>query len=152
MGISSSLNTFDTLFNQNSIICGIVFHDSSSSKLYPFCHWLRLYDIVIKFLLCSQAQIRQQGEFESLHRDLMVAFGSWEFDPLDLQNPFPNKEGSVHLWHGDQDGLVPVSLQRYICSRLPWIHYHELPGAGHLLLLADGMSDTMVKDFLLGQQ
>eukprot|EP00268_Persea_americana_P050020 TRINITY_DN5410_c0_g1_i1.p1 TRINITY_DN5410_c0_g1~~TRINITY_DN5410_c0_g1_i1.p1 ORF type:complete len:373 (-),score=72.13 TRINITY_DN5410_c0_g1_i1:238-1356(-) len=99
-----------------------------------------------------EAQIRQQGEFESLHRDMLIGFGSWEFDPLDLENPFPNKEGSVHLWQGDQDMLVPVSLQGYICSKLPWIHYHELPGAGHMFLVADGMADAMVKNFLLGQQ
>ncbi|KAH9317153.1 hypothetical protein KI387_018922, partial [Taxus chinensis] len=73
----------------------------------------------------------QQGVFESLHRDMMVMFGKWEFDPMDLKNPFPNNEGSVHLWQGDEDALVPVLLQRYIAEKLPWIHYHELPEAGH---------------------
>ncbi|VVA21862.1 PREDICTED: alpha/beta-Hydrolases superfamily [Prunus dulcis] len=93
-------------------------------------------------------QVRQQGEFESLHRDMIVGFGTWEFTPLDLENPFPNNEGSVHLWHGADDRLVPVKPQRYIAQRLPWIHYHELPGAGHLFPHADGMCDNIVKALL----
>ncbi|KAJ1419541.1 Alpha/Beta hydrolase fold [Sesbania bispinosa] len=94
------------------------------------------------------AQVRQQGEYESIHRDLIVGFGNWEYSPLDLENPFPNNEGSVHIWQGDQDLLVPVTLQRYIAQNLPWIHYHELPGAGHLFPVADGMSDTIIKSLL----
>ena len=103
---------------------------------------------IIWFL--SQAQIRQQGEFESIQRDLMVGFGSWEFDPMDLKNPFPTNEGSVsvHLWHGDEDLFVPVSLQRYIAQRLPWVQYHELPGAGHFFPWADGMADAIIKTLL----
>ncbi|KAE8689252.1 putative nucleotide binding protein [Hibiscus syriacus] len=58
----------------------------------------------------------QQGVFESLHRDMRIGFGKWEFDPLDLDNPFPNNEGSVHLWMGDEDRLVPVIHQRYIAK------------------------------------
>ncbi|XVF76222.1 hypothetical protein PTKIN_Ptkin13bG0248900 [Pterospermum kingtungense] len=100
----------------------------------------------------SKALVRQQGEFESLHRDIIIGFGTWEFSPLDLDNPFPNNEGSAHLWHGDEDGLVPVTLQRYIAQQLPWIHYHELPGAGHLFAVADGMADTMVKALLVGEK
>ncbi|XP_009592322.1 uncharacterized protein [Nicotiana tomentosiformis] len=98
-----------------------------------------------------RAQIRQQGEFESLHRDAMVGFGTWEFDPMNLKNPFPNGECSVHLWQGDEDGLVPVILQRYIAERLPWIQYHELKGGGHLFPYADGMGDKIIKTFLLGE-
>ncbi|KAL1352086.1 hypothetical protein HN51_016075 [Arachis hypogaea] len=97
------------------------------------------------------AQVRQLGEHESVHRDLNVAFGKWEFSPLDLQNPFPTNEGSVHIWQGDDDLIVPVQVQRYIAQNLPWIHYHELQGAGHLFPHADGMSDTIVKSLLQGK-
>ncbi|KAK7277189.1 hypothetical protein RIF29_18340 [Crotalaria pallida] len=74
------------------------------------------------------------GEFvsESICRDANVGFGTWDFDPLDLDNPFPNNEGHVHLWQGDDDQLVPAMLQRYIAQKLSWIQYHEVPGAGHL--------------------
>uniref|UniRef100_A0A2N9H830 AB hydrolase-1 domain-containing protein n=1 Tax=Fagus sylvatica TaxID=28930 RepID=A0A2N9H830_FAGSY len=105
----------------------------------------------------AQAQLRvrvgrQQGEFESLHRDLNVGFGAWEFSPMDLENPFPNNEGSVHLWQGDEDRLVPVTLQRYIAQQLPWIHYHEVPGAGHLFPHANGMDETIIKAVLIGEK
>ncbi|KAJ7970572.1 Alpha/beta-Hydrolases superfamily protein [Quillaja saponaria] len=97
-------------------------------------------------------QIKQQGDYESIHRDMIIGFGNWEFDPLDLDNPFPNNEGSVHLWQGDDDRLVPVLVQRYIAEKLPWIQYHELPGAGHLFPVADGMSDAIVKTLLFGEK
>lgn len=106
----------------------------------------------LQILLHYQAQIRQQGNFESLHRDMIVGFGKWDFTPLDIKNPFPNNEGAVHLWHGDQDWIVPVGPMRYIAQKLPWIRYHEVPGAGHMFLLADGFSDAIVKALLLGDQ
>jgi len=57
-----------------------------------------------------QEQVTQQGVFESMHRTLMIGVGNWEFSPLmDLENPFPNNEGSVHLWQGDGDRIVPVN-------------------------------------------
>ncbi|XP_077241267.1 uncharacterized protein LOC143881846 isoform X1 [Tasmannia lanceolata] len=99
-----------------------------------------------------EEQIRQQGDFVSLHLDMIIGFGKWEFDPMDLENPFPNNEGSVHLWHGDQDWIVPVTPQRYIAKNLPWIQYHELPGVGHMVTIADGLSDVIVKALLLGEQ
>ncbi|XP_043698127.1 uncharacterized protein LOC122648894 isoform X2 [Telopea speciosissima] len=98
------------------------------------------------------AQVRQQGEFESLFRDLIIGFGNWEFDPMKLENPFPDNEGSVHLWQGDEDMLVPVTLQRYIAGKLPWIHYHELPGSGHLFSCIDAMNEAIVKALLLGEK
>ncbi|KAI3518213.1 hypothetical protein L1887_06713 [Cichorium endivia] len=90
----------------------------------------------------------QQGEFESLHRDLLLGFSNWEFDPMELENPFPNNEGSVNLWMGDEDRIVPVKLQRYIAQKLPWINYHEIPHAGHMYVFADGMTDTILKVLL----
>lgn len=93
-------------------------------------------------------QVRQQGDFDSLHRDLVIAFGRWEFDPMDLKNPFPNKEGSVHLWQGDEDLAVPTTVQRYIVEKIPWIQYHELKDAGHLFPHADGVSDAIFETFL----
>ncbi|CAN1139946.1 hypothetical protein LINPERPRIM_LOCUS23738 [Linum perenne] len=97
-----------------------------------------------------KAYATQQGEFESLHRDVMVGFGSWEFDPMDLENPFPDS-GSVHVWHGDEDRMAPVMLQRYIASRLPWIQYHEVPGAGHMFPFIPSNGEAILKSLLLGK-
>ncbi|CAH1442124.1 unnamed protein product [Lactuca virosa] len=98
-----------------------------------------------------EGQVRQQGEYESIHRDLNIGFGTWEFDPMDIENPFPNNEGSVDIWMGDDDKIVPVTLQRYIAQQLPWIRYHELKGAGHMFPYADGISDAILKELLLGK-
>ncbi|KAK9122774.1 hypothetical protein Sjap_012376 [Stephania japonica] len=95
--------------------------------------------------------ITQQGEYHSLHSDLKIGFGKWEFDPMDLENPFPNNEASVHLWHGDDDLLVPVTLQRYVAGKHPWVNYHELKGAGHLLYY-EGVPDAILKAALLGEK
>lgn len=96
----------------------------------------------------DQALPRQQGDFESAHRDLIIGFGNWEFNPTDLKNPFHGNEVSVHLWQGDEDKLVPVKLQRYISNQLPWLQYHELSGAGHMFPYADGMSDSIMQTLL----
>lgn len=78
----------------------------------------------------------------------MIGFGTWEFDPIDLENPFPKNEGSVHLWQGDEDKLSPVTLQRYIAQQLPWIQYHEIPGVGHLVPMIDGIGEKIFKALL----
>lgn len=95
-----------------------------------------------------EGQISQQGTYESLHRDMIVGFGTWDFSPLDLENPFPNNEGSVHLWHGTDDWIVPVHMSRYIAQQHPWITYHELPSYGHMFPLEEGMGDTIVKSLI----
>jgi len=76
---------------------------------------------------------------------MIVGFGKWEFNPTELTNPFPTNEGTVHLWQGDEDLLVPVVLQRHIAQSLPWVQYHELPGAGHLFPFAPGISEAIIK-------
>ncbi|RZC54378.1 hypothetical protein C5167_013223, partial [Papaver somniferum] len=98
-------------------------------------------ELIPRLLAGGRTQITQQGESVSLFSDMNVAFGGYTFDPMDLENPFSNNEGTVHLWHGDEDLLVQVCLQRYIVEKLPWIQYHELAGAGHLFPYADGMND-----------
>ncbi|KAL3839804.1 hypothetical protein ACJIZ3_024395 [Penstemon smallii] len=92
---------------------------------------------------------RQQGEFESIHRDAIVIFGNWEFDPTDLENP---SSVPVHLWQGDEDLLVPVKLQRHIVNKLPWVQYHEVSGAGHMLHHADGMADSIIQALLFANK
>ncbi|KAH9605797.1 hypothetical protein KSS87_008979 [Heliosperma pusillum] len=82
----------------------------------------------------NEYKIRQQGEEESLYRDLKIGFGKWEFDPMELKSPFKGKVGSVHLWQGYEDKLVPYQLQRFLANKLPWINYHEMgniSGGGH---------------------
>ncbi|KAG5515772.1 hypothetical protein RHGRI_036728 [Rhododendron griersonianum] len=100
----------------------------------------------------NEHKIRQQGEFESLFKDLMVGFGSWEFDPMELENPFPHNEGAVQLWQGREDKLVPVELQRFVAKKLPWIKYHEVPDGGHLIVHDNGLCESIFKALLLKQK
>ncbi|XP_051113905.1 uncharacterized protein LOC127239688 [Andrographis paniculata] len=96
-----------------------------------------------------QGHIRQQGEYNSIHRDLAVHFGTWEFDPMELKNPFPENEGpKAHLWQGDEDLLVPVILQRHIVSQLPWIQYHELTGRGHSFPCFGKMPENIIQSLI----
>ncbi|KAM0005427.1 hypothetical protein Hdeb2414_s0211g00833801 [Helianthus debilis subsp. tardiflorus] len=75
---------------------------------------LKNVNLLFLFSCFMKEQVRQQGEYESIHSDLNIGFGTWEFDPTEIKNPFPENEGSVHIWQGDEDILVPVTLQRYI--------------------------------------
>ncbi|KAI3706773.1 hypothetical protein L6452_24731 [Arctium lappa] len=94
-----------------------------------------------------KSESRQQGEFESLHRDLNILSGKWEFAPMDVENPFPNNEGSVHLWMGDDDRMVPVTIERYFAQKLGWIKYHEVAGAGHMMAFQTEVVDAILKAY-----
>ncbi|KEH41402.1 uncharacterized protein [Medicago truncatula] len=96
-----------------------------------------------------RSQVKQQGEHESICRDTIIGFGTWDFDPLDLDNPFSDNTIKVHLWQGADDKLVPATLQRYIVQKLPWIQYHELQGAGHLFPNVEEVSAEILKTQLM---
>ncbi|XP_061363339.1 uncharacterized protein LOC133306946 [Gastrolobium bilobum] len=111
-------------------------------------------DLSLIFKLANrehQSQVQQQGDFESIVRDAMIGFGTWDFHPLDIDKPFPNNTGHVHLWQGDDDKLVPVMLQRYIVKKIPWIQYHELKGAGHMFPYLEEISAAILKAQLLDE-
>ncbi|XP_050207479.1 uncharacterized protein LOC126656896 [Mercurialis annua] len=98
----------------------------------------------------QETKVRQQGDHESLYRDIIAGYSKWEFDPLDISNPFPNNEGSVHIWQGYEDRIIPYQINRYISDKLPWIHYHEVPDAGHLLIYKNDLCEDIIKSLLLG--
>ncbi|TYI87191.1 hypothetical protein E1A91_D04G118600v1 [Gossypium mustelinum] len=75
---------------------------------------------------------------------VVLTHGAWEFDPLDLGNPFANNDGF--------DKIVPITMNRYIAEQLPWIRYHEVSGGGHFFPLADGMSNAIIKAHLVGEK
>ena len=100
----------------------------------------------------NEHKVRQQGVYESLHRDIIVHFGNWEFDPMELKNPFPNNEASVYLWEGHNDKLVPFELQRYVAKKLPWIQYNEVADGGHLLIHERAACEAIFRQLLLGEE
>lgn len=87
----------------------------------------------------------QQGTFESKYRDLMIMFSNWPFTPMTLDNPF---EIPVHIWQGTEDTMIPANLQKHVADSLPWVHYHELEGYGHMLDYYPGIAEKMVRSLL----
>lgn len=104
---------------------------------------------LLEALSDGQDKISQQGVFESLHRDIIVGYRQWEFDPLDLKNPFPENEGSVHIWQGYEDRIIPFEVNRFLSDKLPWIQYHEVPDAGHLLPFESKNCEAVLRALLL---
>ncbi|KAK4790696.1 hypothetical protein SAY86_018000 [Trapa natans] len=105
------------------------------------------------FPMLTRERLRQQEVFDTLRTDFMVCFGKWEFDPIGMCDPFQGStEGSVHIWQGQEDKVVPVELQRCISLKLPWIRYHEVPKGGHLIVHYSGMCDVIVKALLVGEE
>lgn len=43
----------------------------------------------------------------------------------------------VRVWHGQQDGNVPVDIARYVAAQVPGAELHIEPEAGHLIGFAD---------------
>ncbi|WVZ68086.1 hypothetical protein U9M48_017076 [Paspalum notatum var. saurae] len=69
----------------------------------------------------SSSKATQQGIHESLCRDVTILFGTWEFDPTEIKNPFPDGEGVVSIWQGYEDRIVQVEIQRHVAQKLPWV-------------------------------
>nr|GMD64641.1 probable lysophospholipase BODYGUARD 1 [Ipomoea batatas] len=103
------------------------------------------------YQLFTQDGLRNRSVFDSLRQDFIVAFSKWDFDPLELGNPHPESECSVHLWQGYMDKVVPVELQRYMWKRLPWIQYHEVPQGGHMLVYDNAVCEAILRSLLLGE-
>lgn len=100
-------------------------------------------------LIFLQEKIRQQGIAESISRDARVSFGNWDFDPItDISDPFQNHEGSVHMWLGEEDGIIPLEVNRYISQKLPWIKVHEVPDAGHFLFFNPSLCEAILRELL----
>ncbi|CAK8535375.1 unnamed protein product [Lathyrus sativus] len=104
------------------------------------------------FPMFSKDRLREQVVFDTLLHDWKVAFGKWEFDPMKLSNPFPNKQSSFHIWQGYEDKVVPSEIQRFVSSQLPWMQYHEVPDGGHLIVYYKGLCEAILKALLLGQE
>ncbi|XP_051120244.1 uncharacterized protein LOC127244015 [Andrographis paniculata] len=98
----------------------------------------------------SQEKPTQQGVHECLHRDLIVGFGDWGFDPTDISSNALVSNGSIqiHLWQAYEDRLIPYKVNRHLSEQLPWIKYHEVPDAGHLLIYNATFCEAIFKSLV----
>ncbi|KAJ8529122.1 hypothetical protein K7X08_035957 [Anisodus acutangulus] len=104
------------------------------------------------FQFLTADKLKSRSVFNNLRSDFLVAFSKWDFDPLQLRNPFPeNDKRHVHIWHGCEDRFINLKLQRHVSERLPWIQYHEVRDGGHLLIYDTIVCEAILKSLLLGE-
>ncbi|VFQ95369.1 unnamed protein product [Cuscuta campestris] len=95
-------------------------------------------------------KLKDESVYKNLSSDFGAAFCKWDFDPLEMKDPFLEKKGSVQIWQGCQDKFINVELQRYVARRLPWIRYYEVPDAGHCLVYDGVICEAIFRALLLG--
>jgi pimeloyl-ACP methyl ester carboxylesterase len=59
--------------------------------------------------------------------DYRVMTLPWGFRPKEIRVP-------VHLWHGDEDSIVPLGQAQELAARIPAATLTVCPGEGHLLI------------------
>lgn len=106
------------------------------------------------FELLSENKLENRSVFDNLRQDFMVGLRRWEFDPLKLNNPFPETDAGsiVHLWAGYEDRVVPIEYQRHVVKELPWIKLHEVPYGGHLIVYDSDVCESILRSLLLGEE
>lgn len=62
-------------------------------------------------------------------QDYAVISVPWDFDLAAVTTP-------VHIWHGTDDPMVPLSHSESLASLVPTAQLHLLPGEGHLAIVA----------------
>ncbi|KAK2989792.1 hypothetical protein RJ640_022563 [Escallonia rubra] len=108
---------------------------------------LKKYEDIIRV---SKQGCILQGVYVSIYQDMIAAHGKWEFDPMEITNPFPTNEGSVHMWQGGEDKIAALPLNRYISDKLPWIRYHEIPDGGHFIFMDEKICKAIITHVLFG--
>ncbi|KAL0897505.1 hypothetical protein Bca101_081466 [Brassica carinata] len=119
-----------------------------SNKLYFNSSDIEVLKRITGFPMLTKDKLRERSVFDTLKDDFLAGFGQWDFDPADLRM---SGESSVHIWHGNEDKVVPFQLHRCILKKLPWIKYHEIPQGGHLIVHYDGTCDAVLRELLLGE-
>ncbi|CAI0544309.1 unnamed protein product [Linum tenue] len=114
-------------------------------------HDIEILKKIPGFPMLSKAKLAEREVFDTLRHDFLVGFGDWEFDPTELENPFPSNTSNFHIWQGYEDRVVPFQLQRFISGKLPWIRYHEVPEGGHLIVHYNGLGEAVLKSLLVGE-
>lgn len=62
-------------------------------------------------------------------RELQILVAPWGFRLEDIR-------GEVHVWHWEDDLLVPIQMGRYVAQKIPQAQVHFLPGGGHYAIFA----------------
>ncbi len=76
----------------------------------------------------------RQGSRGAVH-EFGLHSRSWPMRLVDVTIP-------VHLWHGDNDKIVPIDIGRYVASHLPDCRTTVVPAGGHLMII-DHIEDVL---------
>ena len=77
-------------------------------------------------MIDNSAELYRQGG-RGMYDEALVLARPWGFDPRSISLP-------VHIWHGEQDEVVPVAMARHMASILPSCRATFYPDEGHHLL------------------
>eukprot|EP00250_Pteridium_aquilinum_P012925 c21031_g1_i3 orf=202-552(+) len=81
-------------------------------------------------------------------KDFELLNKGWDFEIVEVGEMFKRK---IHIWQGEEDRLVPISLQRWIQKQLPGtVKLHELNGEGHISLFVSTNLDRLTLRALFG--
>ena len=85
--------------------------------------------------LLETTQESWRGGLRGTAWDATLAARPWGFklEEINMQ---------VHLWHGEADRNVPVTMARYAAAKLPHCQAHFYPDEGHISLLAHHLEEV----------
>jgi len=70
---------------------------------------------------------RQGGR--GMYDEALALARKWGFEPAEISAP-------VHLWHGEQDDTVPVSMAHFMAKEIPQCEATIYPDEGHHVLFS----------------
>jgi pimeloyl-ACP methyl ester carboxylesterase len=97
-----------------------------------------------QFFVEQTAEAFRQGAKGPAWEGKLLFGEPWEFTPEDISME------NVHLWHGELDANVPVSLGRAMADRIPHCQAKFYPHEAHLSLLLNN-ADEILMDLCLEQ-
>ena len=77
-------------------------------------------------MMANYAEATRNG-LRGFARELWIVARPWNFRLEDIRMP-------VLIWHGDADNSTPISMARYMASKIPNSRATYLPNEGHLFL------------------
>ncbi len=76
----------------------------------------------------NSAELYRQGG-RGMYDEALALADKWGFRPTEINAP-------VHLWHGELDETVPVSMAHYLARAIPHCRATIYPDEGHHLLFS----------------
>lgn len=79
-------------------------------------------------MIANSAELYRQGG-RGMYDEALALARKWGFRPADIRAP-------VHIWHGEQDDTVPVSMAHYMARAIPRSVATIYPDEGHHILFS----------------